>query len=313
MSHIIQKAFSLWEETHLISLRRDWRDFDPGIILTDENVGKCRTLVEKSRFVFIVAIPGFTTLSRICPKRKEFSRWARGLRIIPFINGTRYTEKYLYEDEETGEILCVRQNEEYNRLMDEMGIKTRFAPPDLFHLVPKDTILLFPPIVYPKKPKKPRKILIAHSPGTKDKRIQKGTRHIEKTIAALQKKFDFNYQTIMGRRKHKECLALKAPAHIFIDQIPPILRHSGLGKSGLESLAFASVVLSAWRWPEQCGKFFEPPPILPVYERQGLLSLLETLLDMPRWMLDEWGKKSRQWAKKHIAMGSWLEYMGQYV
>jgi len=208
----------------------------------------------------------------------------------------------------------LRYSRAHNERAQEMGIKRVFAMPDLMHLAPQGTKPLLHPISLMPEAEKPNVKTIAHSPGTKGKRWQKGSDEIEAVIDELRTiaDYDFIYNCIM-HKSHQECLQQKMEAHIFIDKLltvdgPSRRLRFGLGKSGLEALAAGCVTLCAH--PIVDNKYFEMPPIIRIDDMIDLDIELRQLLEMDTDELTIWGLRGRKWIAQYWAVenGAWLQY-----
>lgn len=290
----LRRAFSLWEETRLITLDTHplWAGEDD-IILTTDNALDCRRLIEGSRFTMIADAAGLDeTLSLL-----GGIEWAKEQWWIPFWGDSAYWNNPAH----------------YSELADTIGVKTTFAMMDIMSRAPGAIPLCHPVEDTGYSPVKSHSLKIMHSPRTANKRKQKGTERIERVIAQLWQEFPKMHFSSLMNLPWRECLNLKREAHIFIDQIPDPGLAAGLGRSGEEALAFGSVVLTALNGEQYLEGYFPPPPVIKVYDEEGLYSELRQLCLMNREEVEAKGQESRAWAEKHLLFEGWLEYVGRFI
>lgn len=295
----LRKAFSLWEETRLITMlpHERWPE-DTDILLTQDNAREYRRLIEKSRFTMFADASGIWAgmLEQIGPV--DWKRWAKRQKWVAFFGDTPY-----FYDAAT-----------YNKLMEEIGCKTLFILPDLMHLAPAGAIPLHHPVPRYEPVAKAGKLTIMHSPGTNKKRRKKGSDRIERVIERLRRDgHSFDYETLMGL-SNAECVARKATAHIFIDQLPAPGLPAGLGRSGEEGLSLGCVVLTSIYTNKNVEGFFELPPVTPVYDEDDLyLALKGIITHYTKEALAEHMALSRVWAEKYLHFEGWLDYVGRGI
>jgi len=170
-----------------------------------------------------------------------------------------------------------RHHKEINRMLDELKIITRLASPELVPLGKNVPYLLCHEYnnIDATKPKKP---IVCFSPGLGRRDKRKGTGIVEKGIELAKQKVDFDFDMVIGMT-HKECLARKAKAHIFIDQIRPDI--GDVGKNGFEALALDCVVLcSVENFEKQgLGKFYPTnSPFINIVDTNTLSATIVHLL-----------------------------------
>lgn len=291
----LRRAFSLWEETWLITLDTHplWAG-EEDIILGPDTVMDCRDLIEDSRFTMIADAAGLKEALELLGG----VGWANRQRWVAFWGDTAYWQNPAY----------------YTGLAYEMGVKTTFAMMDIMSVAPKGTI----PLCHPVEdtgydPKKSQSLKIMHSPRTVNKRKLKGTDKIERVISRLWQEFPKMYFSSLMGLPWRECLDLKKGAHIFIDQIPDPGMAAGLGRSGEEALAFGSVVLTALHGEEYLEGYFPPPPVIKVYGEDDLYTELRALCLMEREEIEAKGQASRAWAEEYLLFEGWLEYVGRWL
>lgn len=290
----LRKAFSLWEETRLITL--DTHPLWPGtedIILTADNAARCRELIEYSRFTMIADAAGLAKILATLG-----IPWAKEQRWVAFWGDTAY-----WQNAST-----------YNDLARHLGIKTVFAMMDIMSVAPEGAIPLCHPVEdvgYERE--KSQSLRIMHSPRTENKRKLKGTERIERVIARLWQEFPKMYFSSILGLPYRECLDLKKQAHIFIDQVPEPGMAAGLGRSGEEALAFGSIVLTALHGEKHLDGFFPPPPVVKVYDEEQLYEELRSLCLASPAEIKARGEKSRAWAEKWLLFPGWLDYVGKYL
>jgi hypothetical protein len=294
----LQEAFSLWEETRLITL--DTHKLWPGtedLLLTAETASECKKLIENSRFTVIADAAGLAKDMLQIIGGKLWLTWAKKQRWIPFWGDTAYWADSTF----------------YNDLMTELKPKVTFAMMDLMRLAPKGTIPLCHPVEDLGEPTKPGWLTVMHSPRSIRKRALKGTEEIERVMDLICDKFPaIDYQTIMSEHYQKS-IRLKQSAHIFIDQIPAPGLPAGLGRSGEEALGSGAIVLTALHGQRYINGNFALPPVIPVYDEPGLYEAMAELCQSDLEEITEKGKQSRDWAKQYLFFNGWLDYVGQYL
>lgn len=284
----LKRAFSLWEETRLITLNSHplWPGEDD-IILTAETVSLCRELIEQSTFTMIADAAGLV-------KMLAMLRPFKTRRLIAFWGDTAYWQS----------------PDDYNELARELEVSVTFAMIDIMPIAPKGTIPLCHPVLdvgyeaiktYPP-------IQLMHSPRTENKRALKGSDTIERVVSHFP---DVAYSALMGL-SWRECLDRKRQAHIFIDQLPAPGLAAGLGRSGEEALAFGSVVLTALHGEEYLEGYFPPPPVVKVYNENKLFAELDRLISQPE-TLTETGQEGRVWAEQWLLFSGWLDYVSRFL
>jgi hypothetical protein len=286
----LRRAFSMWEETRLITL--ETHPLWPGeedIILTRANADYCRSLIESSRFTMIADAAGLgVSLDLLMPTK---ANW------VAFWGDTAYWQEPHY----------------FKHIAEMLEVKTTFAMMDLMDKAAAWAVPLCHPVLdFGWDIDKPYPLQIMHSPRTENKRKLKGTDKIERVVDQLKQEFPDLVYTSLLNLPWRECLAQKRKAHIFIDQIPDIDMPAGLGRSGEEALAFGSVVITALRGEEYLEGFFPAPPVVKAYDENGLYQELRTLC-LDRARVIEWGKHSRQWAEKYLLFPGWLGYVGEHL
>jgi len=286
----LRKAFSLWEETRLITL--GGHNLWPGeedIILTQDNASYCRELIETSRFVMIAGAAGLVEALDILQPSK--AHW------VTFWTDTAYWNDAPF----------------YNDLMVELKVKAVFAMMDLMSRAPKGAIPLCHPVEDVECGLRSNLLTIAHSPRTENKRHSKGTGQIERAVNRLYSEFPgLRYMTIIGL-PWRDCLSLKSRAHIFIDQMPGPGMAAGLGRSGEEALALGSIVLTALHGEEYLDGFFPPPPVVKAYDEEQLYTELRRLCRMSCEELELMGTEGRAWAERYLLFPGWLDYVGSHL
>jgi len=156
--------------------------------------------------------------------------------------------------------------------------------------------------------------IVAHSPCTKAKRLQKGSDEIEAVIVEVMSDCDFAYRCITDLPFQK-CMEEKARAHIFIDKLMTVDRtcqrlRFGLGKSGLEAMALGCMTLCAMYNTQITDEYYSRPPVVNVAEPHDLNTELRRLLELDFDELVEMGAKGKQWIAQHWGLenGTWLQY-----
>lgn len=291
----LRKAFSLWEETRLITLDTHplWAG-EEDIILSIETVMDCRDLIEDSWFTLIADAAGLKESLEILGG----INWAKKQRWVAFWGDTAYWQHPEY----------------YTDLANQIGVTHTFAMMDIMQVAPGGTV----PLCHPVEDmgydyKKSHSLKIMHSPRTVNKRKLKGTDKIERVISQLWQEFPKMYFSSLMNLPWRECLDLKKGAHIFIDQIPDAGMAAGLGRSGEEALAFGSIVLTALHGEEYLEGYFSPPPVIKVYDESDLYNELRKLCLMERKEIEAKGMESRLWAEKYLLFEGWLDYVGRWL
>jgi hypothetical protein len=290
----LRKAFSLWEPTRLITLDTHplWAG-EEDVILTADTVMDCRDMIEDSRFTMIADAAGLNEALFLLGGLD----WAKKQRWVAFWGDTAYWQNA----------------EMYNALAEEIGVKTTFAMMDIMSVAPDWAI----PLCHPVEDvgwlsEKETSLKIMHSPRTANKRKLKGSDKIEAVMVRLWQEFPKFYFSSLMNLPWRECLELKKEARIFVDQIPDPGMAAGLGRSGEEALAFGSIVLTALHGEEYLKPYFPPPPVIRVYDEEGLYNELRALCLMDRDEIEERGRESRAWAEKYLLFEGWLEYVGRW-
>lgn len=296
----LRRAFSLWEETRLITL--GGHELWPGeedIILTDATAEYCRELIETSRFTMIADAAGMIAkgmLQKLGGGRR-WKAWAKKQRWVAYWGDTAYWNDAPF----------------YNDLMSQLKVKAVFAMMDLMTRAPKGTIPLCHPVEDLGTADKPSWLSVMHSPRSERKRRLKGTGRIERVMSKICAEFpQVDYQTIMDVN-YRECLEIKQDAHIFIDQLPLSKYPAGLGRSGEEALAGGSIVLTALRGEAHLGSFFPPPPVVRVYNESALYLAMRRLCKADREEIEAKGKEGRAWAEQYLLFPGWLDYVGGHL
>lgn len=295
-SENLTKAFALWGETTLISIYpSDWRDYDPGLLVhDDETLAEAREVVDEADLLFLGDATSLWTLARISQETDWF-RWARGKPLMAFFGDSAYYKHPLY----------------FDGLCWQLNIKRPFLLPNLIPFCAFDAIPLHHPMpLY--ESEKAETLTVMHAPGRDGKAAQKGTAQIETVIKGLQENgAEFDYRRLMYLTL-EECLAVKATAHIVIDQLPPPGLPSGLGRTGLEALAAGSVVLTSMYDADLVAGYFDYPPVIPIREQADLESSLQRLLtdDEQRQIIQE---QSQAWVRENVELGPWLAYVGRWL
>lgn len=282
----LRQAFSLWEETRLITLADN--QFLPGeddIILTSETANYCRSLISESKFTMIADAAGLSRSLELLQPIK--ANW------VAYWGDTQYWQNPGF----------------YNDLAESLGIKVVFAMMDIMPKAPKKAIPLCHPVLDTGTSGKVDQLTIAHSPRTENKRHLKGTDKIEQVIARLYLDCpDLRYISILGLQ-WRDCLTVKSQAHIFIDQIPDKGMAAGLGRSGEEALAMGAVTVTALQGEEYLSGFFPPPPVVKVYDEKQLYNSLKQLVKLSDLM----GTEGRAWAEQYLLFPGWLNYVGRFL
>lgn len=297
-AYSLRRAFSLREDTRLITMdsHKLWPDEDD-LILTDDTAAECKKLIQDSRFTMIA---GASCIHWGMLKKlggRQWKAWAKKQRWVPFWGDTAYWDK----------------PQIYNDLMHELKVKTTFAMMDLMSRAPKEAIPLCHPIEDLGMTRKPPWLSVMHSPRSQRKRGLKGTDIIERVMARICEEFPMvDYQTIMNTH-YRECLRIKQDAHIFIDQVPAKGQPAGLGRSGEEALANGSVVFTALHGEEYLNGYFEPPPVVRVYDEAQLYIKMRYPCQVDRGEIEAIGQVSRRWAEQYLLFPGWLDYVGRYL
>lgn len=292
-SENLTRAFDAWGDTQLISLTdTDWRQYDPGLIVTDETRERALEIVNESELVLLGDATAFKTLYAIAPR--QWREWARGLPMVGFFGDSAY-----FKDSERYDLLCT-----------DLQIEPVFLLPNLIPLASIPVIPLHHPMpVMPSM--RGATVTIMHSPGRDGKAEQKGTEAIERVLHKLKEDYRFDYLRIMYKTL-VECLQLKAQAHIFIDQLPPPNLPSGVGRSGLEALALGCATMSTLYDPANVDGYFDPPPVLAIRDAAGLEAGLRSLLNSPH-KIEKAGQRGVEWIRETVAFEPWLEYVGRFL
>jgi len=291
-SENLTRAFALWDDVQLISFAdTDWRQYDPGLIVTDDTREQALEIVNNSSLVLLGDATAFKTLYAIAPRRWRV--WARNLPLVAFFGDTAYFRKPEY----------------YDQLCQDLQISPVFLLPNLIPLASVPVVPLHHPMPVMKS-NHGDGVVIMHSPGRDGKAQQKGTAAIEQVLARFMD-YEFTYTRIMYKTL-AECLKLKSQAHIFIDQLPPPGIPSGVGRSGLEALAFGSATFSAMYDPACVDGYFDPPPVLAIRDSATLAGGLRSLLDYPR-KRERAGQRGVEWVRRTVDFKPWLEYVGRFV
>jgi len=279
-----------WDETHLLCAQPDgWREWDPGLVLTPENMARARELVACADEVIAIGVSGLHLLAKL---ESDLRAW-RGA--SAFLMDQAYW----------------RYSRQTNELMEDMGIGRVFVLPNLAPKAPAGAIPILQPVVVPDVP--PRKstdvITVVHAPGTEKKRVQKGSamiRHVIKDVPGVL------YREIVGL-SHAQSLAFKDSAHIVIDQIPAKGWTHGLGMNGEEGLARGAVVLSHMYDKEVTETTpWDYPPVISVHNAEKLRATLCDLRSMGAGALVAMGWVGYRWAKAHISPEAWLARFRSY-
>ena len=97
-SENLTRAFALWGDVQLISLvDTDWRQYDPGLIITDETREQALEIVNRSSLVILGDATAFKTLYAIAPR--QWRKWARGLPMCAFFGATAYFKEHDHYDQ----------------------------------------------------------------------------------------------------------------------------------------------------------------------------------------------------------------------
>lgn len=293
-SENLTRVFDAWGDVQLISLNdTDWREYDPGTIITAENTTELRQSVEESSLVLLGDATAFKALRAIAPKR--WKPWARKLNLAAFFGDSAYFNKPEY----------------FDQLCQDLNIGTVFLLPNLVPLATIPVVPLHHPMPVMPQNRHPD-LTIMHSPGRPGKAGQKGTGAIEAVLQRIASDgFEFRYERIMYTPL-VECLRLKAQAHIFIDQLPPPDLPSGVGRSGLEALALGCATFSTMYDPAIVDGYFDPPPVLGVRSEETLEAGLRAILSKPH-RRERAGQRGTEWVKRTVEFEPWLEYVGRFV
>jgi len=199
-----------------------------------------------------------------------------------------------------------REHKKMNELFDQYKIVTRLASPELVSLGEKNVPYLMCHEYNYIDSTKPEKPIVCFSPGLSKRLKRKGTYKIRRGVELAKQKVDFDFDMVVGR-SHKECLAKKARAHIFIDQIRPDI--GDVGKNGLEALALDCVVLcSVEKFEKQdLGKFYPSnSPFINVTDARTLSAEIIRLLGS-RTEYEKALEISRRW-KQFIGYENTVNY-----
>jgi len=189
-SENLTKVFEAWSDVQLISLNdTDWRQYDPGLIVTDETREQALEIVNQSDLVMLGDATAFKTLYAIAPR--YWRRWARNLPMCAFFGDTAY----------------FKEHEHYDSLCLDLNIEPVFLLPNLIPLASIPVIPLHHPMPV-MRANRGENVNIMHSPGRNGKAAQKGTEVIEQVLARFEA-YEFNYTRIMHKTL-AECLQLKS-------------------------------------------------------------------------------------------------------
>jgi len=294
-SENLTRAFALWGDTHLISLKdTDWRNYDPGLVISDDTLDEAWRLADEADLLVLGDATSFHCLAKI--GSVNWLSWARQKRIIAFFGDTQYYQHPEY----------------YDGLLLEIGVSRLFLLPNLINLTGLDAVPLHHPMPVIDYEKTEGVRSIIHSPGRDGKLLAKGTREVEGIINMLRDEgYEFDYQRLM-HLPLCECLAIKGQAHIVIDQLPPPNYPRGLGRSGLEALATGSAVVSAMYPEKNLRDFFPMPPVVAVNDVNELYLALQKLLSDTGYLTDLQAR-GQEWVAENVAFDPWLAYVGRYL
>jgi len=293
-SENLKEVFKAWGNVDLISYApSDWRNYDNGLLAnTPASIERAKAIMANSDLIVLGDATSVLALSIVSPNKRWLS-WARSRRIMAFFGDTAYHKYFSF----------------YDGIVADLNARL-FLLPNLIDRATIPAIPLHHPMVVEAAPKSER-LSIAHAPGRELKAQQKGTEVIEMVIARLQEEFDFDYRRLM-MLPIKECLELKASAHVVIDQLPPKGAIRGLGRTGTEALAVGSTVLSTMYEMGNVVEHFPPPPVVGIVSEGDLQQKLKTLLENPQ-RIAEISSDSLEWAREYLAYDKWLQYIGRYL
>ncbi len=272
----------------------DWLDLDPGILLTDEDVvDEARALVDEADLVVLGDALAFHCLARLGGRR--WLAWAKRLPLVAFFGDSFYYAHPAF----------------YDGLVEAARVRCLFLLPNLVPLTDLDAVPLHHPMPVMRH-EKTDETSIMHAPGRDGKAVVKGTRAIEEVLRWLKKDgYSFEYQKLMYLPLD-ECLAVKGTAHIVIDQLPPSGSPRGLGRTGLESLAAGSVVLTDLYPPGLVRGYFPVPPAMPVHDQQELRNALAGSLESAAGR-EALQAEGQAWVAEHVEFKPWREYVERYL
>lgn len=298
----VKRAFALGDDVSLICADDNppWRNLGNHVDcwIEDEDTRRARRIVESARLVWVIGAPGLDTLARIgdC---EAWESWASNLPLAAWWVDTQY----LFEAPR------------YNALLDQLGVRWRFAMPDLLQYTAGRAVPLLHPFAMPELVPKAGILTILHSPGsTKRGLARKGTDAIERAVERARALADepVRYERLVGVRAD-EVMAAKLRAHIVIDQMPAAGLPSGLGQSGEEGLAAGCVVFSKMFPAEATAGYFQHPPVQDVATEDALADALVRVLRLSAAEREELMQRGRQWAEATTALTPWRAYVMSHL
>jgi hypothetical protein len=293
-SENLTRAFSLWGETRLVSLREsDWRGYDPGLVASEATMPEVRAVVDAADVLVLGDATALWALGRVSPVA-DWVKWARTKKVVAFFGDSAYHNHHQFYDG-----LCV-----------EVGVRRLFLLPNLVPLTALDAVPLHHPMPAAEH-RKAERLTVMHAPGRDGKAVAKGTAEIERAVERLQEELDFDYQRLMHLTL-AECLAVKGAAHVVVDQVPPPGAIHGLGRSGLEALAAGSAVASRMYDAGLVRGFFDPPPVVNVKNGEHLEHKLRRLLE-DGTLREDLMRRSLEWARQNVELEPWLSYVARYI
>lgn len=244
-------------DTKLLCLRKDPYNRISENELIFINKQNLKLYTENAELVLICSP---VTINTIIQKiNSNFGKFLKDIKNkIIFITGTEYIKNY----------------KRWNSNLDFMEFNKRFCEAEMIKFNPAKNFFLAHPMEYDFPIIKNEKITISHAPGLMERPKKKGTPIILSVINKLRKKYDFEYDHIVGVPVY-ECLNRKSKSHIFIDQINP--KVGGIGKNGYEALSLNCITLSSVNSFYDIQKNLRPP-VINVNNADELYNRLELLL-----------------------------------
>lgn len=189
------------------------------------------------------------------------------------------------------------------------GIKL-FVMPDLMPYVVADEVYPYWPVVdvrsFASRRRERQTQLVGHSPSKPSRYDQKGTEFITEVMRRNGVNFD-----LITNLRYRRALRRKRRLDVFVDQIAHrkfehVDWEGGIGKSGLEALAFGCAVITSGRLAPT-EPHFPHPPVVFVNRETFEPKLLALLRESDR--IRQISEASRAWAEAYVTPEALVDHL----